>query len=71
MFHQVKVLPEDVDALKFLWWSGNLTDPPDEYQMLVHILGATSSTCCANKSLRQTANDHEDRCSSEVVNIVL
>ena len=43
MFHQVKVLPKDADALRFLWWSGSLNDPPDEYQMLVHIFGATSS----------------------------
>jgi len=24
MFHQVKVLPRDADALRFLWWSGSL-----------------------------------------------
>ena len=38
IFHQVKVLPKDTDALRFLWWSGSLNDPPDEYQMLVHTL---------------------------------
>ena len=38
MFHQVKVLPKDADALRFLWWSGSLNDPSHEYQMLVHIL---------------------------------
>ncbi len=27
MFHQVKVLPKDADALRFLWWSGNLNNP--------------------------------------------
>ena len=37
IFHQVKVLPRDADALRFLWWSGSLDNPPDEYQMLVHI----------------------------------
>ena len=42
MFHQVKVLPRDADALRFLWWSGSLDNPPDEYQMLVHIFGAAS-----------------------------
>ena len=70
VFHQVKVLPKDADALRFLWWSGSLNNPPDEYQMLVHIFGATSSPCCANRSVRQTAVDNEDRLSSEVINIV-
>ena len=27
MFHQVKVLPKDADALRFLWWSESLNDP--------------------------------------------
>ena len=70
MFHQVKVLPKDADALRFLWWGGSLNNPPDEYQMLVHIFGATSSPCCANRSVRQTADDNEDRFSPEVINIV-
>ena len=70
MFHQVKVLPKDADALRYLWWSGSLNNPPDEYQMLVHIFGATSSPCCANKSVRQTADDNEDRFTPEVINTV-
>ena len=43
MFHQVRVPAEDCDALRFLWWSENLSDEPEEYQMQVHIFGATSS----------------------------
>ena len=46
MFHQVKVFPKDADARRFLWWSGSLNDPPDEYQILIHIFGTTSSPCC-------------------------
>ena len=69
MFHQVKVLPRDADALRFLWWSGSLDNPPDEYQMLVHIFGASSSPCCTNKSVQQTADDNE-RFSPEVINTV-
>ena len=43
MFHQIKVDPIDCDVLRFLWWpSGNLTEPPVTYQMLVHLFGATS-----------------------------
>lgn len=43
MFHQLKVFPRDTDALGYLWWSGSLDNPPDEYQMLFHILRAASS----------------------------
>ena len=69
MFHQVQVPADDCDALRFLWWSGNLNDEPEEYQMLVHIFGATSSPCCSNKALRQTADDNEDKYGSETTEI--
>ena len=70
MFHQVKVLPHDADALRFLWWDTTLSQPPKEYQMLVHIFGATSSPCCANRALRQTANDNKDQYDPEVIKTV-
>ncbi|XP_015751232.1 PREDICTED: uncharacterized protein LOC107331194 [Acropora digitifera] len=70
MFHQVRVPAEDCDALRFLWWSGDLNDEPAEYQMLVHIFGATSSPCCSNKALRQTADDNEDKYGSEAAETV-
>ena len=70
MFHQVKVLPEDADALRFLWWDLSSSHPPKEYQMLVHIFGATSSPCCANKALQQTADDNKARYSPEVIKTV-
>ena len=44
MFHQVKVCPEDSDSLRFLWWPDkDLSVEPEEFQMLVHLFGATSS----------------------------
>lgn len=49
MFHQVRVPPEDCDALRFLWWPEDLNHEPEEYQTQVHIFGATSSPCCSNK----------------------
>ena len=59
MFHQTGVLPKDTDALRFLWWPDDIERPPDEYKMLVHIFGAKSSPCCANKTLKQIADDNE------------
>ncbi|XP_028408799.1 uncharacterized protein LOC114531374 [Dendronephthya gigantea] len=59
MFHQVRVRPEDCDALRFLWWSDNdLSREPEDYQMTVHLFGGVSSPTCANFALRQTADDN-------------
>ena len=71
MFHQVKVAPEDRNALRFLWWPDD--DPantPEDYQMMVHLFGATSSPSCASYSLRRTARDHKDEYDAEAVNTV-
>lgn len=44
MFHQVKVPENDRDLLRFLWWpNGDLYKEVEEYQMAVHLFGATSS----------------------------
>ena len=40
MFHQVRVKPDDQDALRFLWWPrGNTNEPPRAYRMTVHLFG--------------------------------
>ena len=70
MFHQVRVRKEDQDALRFLWWSDNYTEPPDVHVMEVHIFGATSSPCVANSVLRRTASDNAKGFSPEVPAIV-
>ena len=49
MFHQVRVKPEDCDALRFLWWEdSDFTKGVADHQMLVHLFGASSSPCCAS-----------------------
>lgn len=59
MFHQVRVIEEDCDALRFLWWpDGDLHKQPKVYQMLVHLFGATSSPSCAAYALKRTATDN-------------
>ena len=58
MFHQVKVHPKDVNALRFLWWpEGNLNSNLKYYRMVVHLCGATSSPACASFCLRQVVKD--------------
>ena len=62
--------PEDCDALHFLWWPENLNRGPEEYQTQVQIFGATSSPCCSNKALRQTADDNEEKYAKQAAETV-
>ncbi|XP_028412050.1 uncharacterized protein LOC114534778 [Dendronephthya gigantea] len=59
MFHQVRVPDDDCDLLRFLWWpDGDMEQEVQEYQMTVHLFGATSSSSVANFALRKTAIDN-------------
>ena len=72
MYHQATVPDEDTDLLRFLWWpQGDLSQPPGEYKMLVHLFGAKLSPSCANYALRRTAEDGKDRSSPKTVTTVL
>ena len=67
MFHQVRVLKEDRDLLRFLWWpDGDTSKNLQEYRMTVHLFGAISSPTCANFALRKTADDHGHGYAEEV-----
>ncbi len=71
MFHQVRVQPEDCDALRFLWWPDNdLNCEPEEYQMMVHLFGGVSSPSCANLALQRTADDNAKEFGPEIVKSV-
>ena len=60
MFCQVRVSPEHCDFLRFLWWrDSNYDQSPEDYQMLVHLFGATSSASCAGFCLRKAADEFE------------
>ncbi|XP_068738988.1 uncharacterized protein [Montipora capricornis] len=60
MSYQVRVKPEDCDALRFLWWEdSDFTKGVVDHQMLVHLFGASSSPCCASFALKKTANDNK------------
>jgi len=60
MFHQVKVHPVDCDSLRFLWWTnGDISKDPVDYQMLVHLFGATLSPGVCSYALRKAALDNE------------
>ena len=71
MYHQLKVHPDDVDALRFLWYPDcDLTREPEEYHMAVHLFGGVWSASCANYGLQKTAKDNSDDFDPEVVRSV-
>ena len=71
MFHQVGVIPQHRDFLRFLWFDGSDIDSaPVSYRMTVHLFGATSSPGCANLALKQTADMFEDECGKEAADFV-
>lgn len=45
--------PEYTSFLSFLWWSDDPCSNIVEFQMVVHLFGATSSTSCTNFYLRK------------------
>ena len=70
MFNQVKVPPEDSDALRLLWWEDSDLEKLSEFQMTTHSFGATDSPSCANFCLKKAAEDHKGRFSDEAVSVV-
>ena len=72
MFHQVKVAPEDRDALRFLWWKDHdLNKEVHTYRMAVHLFCATSSPSCSGYALRRAAQDNKDDFMDVTVDTVL
>ena len=71
MFHQVRVKPEDCDALRFLWWpDGDLSKDPVEHQMLAHLFRATSSPSCASFALKKTVSDNKNDFDVQTIDTV-
>ena len=72
MFYQVRIPSRDSSFLRFLWWNdGNTSSSIIEYQMVVHLFGATSSPSCANFCLRKTAQDWTGQFSDETIKTVM
>ena len=61
MFHQVRVRPSDGPAFRFLWRNPGSKEPPDVYQMDVHLFGAASSPAVCSNALRQAVRDDGDQ----------
>ncbi|GAA6085465.1 uncharacterized protein LOC121911178 [Tachysurus ichikawai] len=71
MYNQVKVSPQHVNFLRFLWWPNvDITQPLKEYRMVVHIFGAMSSATSASYALRRTTEDNKGCFSAETTRTV-
>lgn len=71
MFHQVKVRPDDCNALRFLWWTdGDLSKQDNEFQMTVHLFSSTSSPSCANFALRKAAEENGGKFDPETIQTI-
>lgn len=71
MFCQVRVSPEHRKFLRFLWWKdGDFEQLPEEYEMLIHLFGATSSPSCAGFCLRKVAEECEGEFDAEIIETV-
>ena len=71
MFHQVYVVPKDFDVFGFLWLpDGQLNEQPQEYRMVRHLFGATSSPSVANFCLKKTASIYGTEFDLDVVQTV-
>ena len=71
MFHSFYVSPKHRDYLRFLWFANNdLSGPILEYQMDVHLFGATSSPGVANFCLHQTAETSRSEYGDEAADFL-
>ena len=59
MYHQV-LLPDDHQTfLKFLWWSTDIDDEPQDFMMRAHMFSGMSLASCSNYAPRRTAIDNK------------
>ena len=71
MYYQVKVDPDDRDALRFLWWKDGR--PGDEviiYRMTSHLFGGVWSPSVANFALKKCASDNKSDFDDNVISTI-
>ncbi len=70
MFHQFRVAEKHRDYLRFLWYDADLSNPPKDFRMTVHLFGARSSPGCSNFGLKQIAKDYGHLYAEEAATFV-
>ena len=72
MFLQVRLVEEDQDWMRFLWWQdGDMQKPINAFKMLVHPFGARSSPFCANFALKRAIMDNQGDLSERAMEIAV
>ena len=72
MFHQVCVEEGCHDYLRFVGWPDcDITKEPVDFQIVVHLQGASSSPSCANYALRETAKMYQGQFGEEASNTLI
>ena len=69
-FHQVRVPPEDQDALRFYRWVVGREDVLECIRMLVNIFGSSCSTTLSSFALNRNADDHVDEFPEDVIKAI-
>ena len=69
VFHQLKVIESDQDALRFLWRTTKFENPVD-YVMIVHLFGKNDSPCVANYVVKKCAMDQPNNFDAKTVECV-
>ena len=66
-FHQISIPPSQRHFFSFLWWlNGDVNQAIVEYQMCVHLFGATSSPSIANYIVKRIGVDSADKYGEDV-----
>ena len=72
MFYQVRLKPEDLDAVRFLLKNNpESSADPEHYQMLFHIFGGTDSPCCSSFALKRTILDQKVQYPAKIIETLL
>ena len=71
MYHQVKLLENQICFLRFLWWKDNDSRKVIvDHEMTAHVFGGISSPPCSNFALKKTAADNVSKYGEEVPSIL-
>ena len=69
-FHQVRVPPEDQDALRFYRWVVGREDVLECLRMLVNIFGSSCSMSLSSFAINRNADDHAHEFPEDVIEAI-
>ena len=71
MYHQVKVLENQICFLRFLWWKDSDSSKVIvDHEMTAHVFDGISSPSCSNYALKKTAADNIKKYGEDVSSLL-